>query len=293
MINICQTSLFVKVCDEILLLKKSEIKELITSKRLRLGNLSIQEYLTLSILYQFSQFKNLKGFYYSISKKDYPKLPGYARFILNTNKFYALVKYILENYLHDFQQELGFIDSTKLETSSIHHHGKVYNHDSKILAASSKGYSSTGEFRGFKFHALINSNGLLARFLITTAKTNDLAIIKNGFLSGVTGKIYADSGYVSREVFYDLQSENLYFIAKPKQSMMENNELGLGYLPDWKINFAKQYKKRISIERMFAYLKRHFCLNPSGFHSQKGFLNNLFSCLLAYQWKKLNILPTA
>lgn len=41
-----------------------------------------------------------------------------------------------------------------------------------------------------------------------------------------------------------------------KKTMMDNNELGLGYLPDWK-SFAKLYKKRTKIERFFSNTYYH------------------------------------
>ncbi len=72
-------------------------------------------------------------------------------------------------------------------------------------------------------------------------------------------------------------SKNIYLIAKQKANMMENNLLGLGYLPNWNQNFKKLY---ISIERFFAYLKNH--LNMT--------VNQTHSALLASQMFNLELL---
>ncbi len=56
---------------------------------------------------------------------------------------------------------------------------------------------------------------------------------------GNIGKILADSGYVGKDVYYDLMEKNIYFIAKPRASMIANNQLGLEYLPGWDKNFKK------------------------------------------------------
>jgi hypothetical protein len=43
--------------------------------------------------------------------------------------------------------------------------------------------------------------------------------------------ILADSGYVSREFFYELQDVNIYLVAKPRANIMADNEAGICYFP--------------------------------------------------------------
>jgi hypothetical protein len=78
---------------------------------------------------------------------------------------------------------------------------------------------------------------------------------------------------------------NIQLIAKPKESMMVDNSFGLGYLPRWKENFAKIYKKRINIERFFSYLKNRLGLVCNKSHSEKGLFTQIFASLLAAQLK--------
>jgi hypothetical protein len=109
--------------------------------------------------------------------------------------------------------------------------------------------------------------------------------LKNGFLDGFSGKILADSGYVSRDLYFDLMAKNLQLIAKPRKSMLVDNAFGFGYLPNWEINFKKIYKNRVFIEHFFYNIKHNFGLNLNKMHSHQGFFMNLVSCLLAFQWK--------
>ncbi len=69
------------------------------------------------------------------------------------------------------------MDSTKIETTQSCYRGKVHKE-------ATKGYGSTGEFRGFKLHVLINENNQICNFLITSANVHDLNPIKNNFLDG-------------------------------------------------------------------------------------------------------------
>ncbi len=75
--------------------------------------------------------------------------------------------------------------------------------------------------------------------------------------------------------------KNIHFIAKPRANMMENNQLGLGYLPEWDKDFKKLYKKRIPIERFFSYLKNNLNLKHYAY---------VYSALLAMQMMNLNLL---
>ena len=282
MIIVDTIDLFVKVSDELSEFSRTEIKKLLDLERYKdkEAKQSLEEYLTLIILYKFSQVKTAKAFWYSqkfFSLNCWPNMPSYHRFIVWINRLAKILKVILDKYLVKLQSQLGYLDSTKLETSKPYWFGKVHK-------KSKKGHSSTGEFRGFKLHTLINTKWLICSHEITSGNVHDLTPVKEGLLNNNTGKILADSGYVGKETYYDLMAKNIHFIAKPRASMMENNSLGLSYLPDWK-EFKELYKKRVNIERFFNDLKENLNLKINKLHSEKGFLSNVYSCLLASQWK--------
>ncbi len=78
---------------------------------------------------------------------------------------------------------LGFLDSTKLETTKSYYQGKVHQQ-------ASKGYSSTGEFRGFKLHILINEKNQICNFFITPANIHDINPVKYWLIKAMWVKIF-------------------------------------------------------------------------------------------------------
>ena len=149
-----------------------------------------------------------------------------------------ILEFILNEKLQTLYQELGYIDSTKLETTRPYWWGKIYK-------KANKGYSSTGEFKGFKLHVLLNEFWQICSFKITSANVHDLTPIKEGLLNNHSGKILGDSGYISREQYYKLMELNTQLIAKPKESMMLDNSFGLGYLPKDKRTLLNSIRKEL------------------------------------------------
>ena len=80
--------------------------------------------------------------------------------------------------------------------------------------------------------------------------------------------------------------KNIWLIAKPRASMMENNKFGFSYLPDWN-QFKFIYKKRIKIERFFNELKNNLNLKINQLHSEKSLYLHIYSALLASQLDNL------
>lgn len=271
-------TLFVNIDDEIKGLEN--IKEYLDLKRYKVNEVKMKpsEYLTLILLFRFGHNKNLKSIWHEHKyfKRDFPNMPSYNVFITWVNRLKNLLIYLLEKRLYKLQNELGIIDSTKIETSRPYRRGKIHRQ-------ASRGYSSLGAFNGFKLHLLINKDNQICAYKITTASVHDISVVKEGFLDFQTGKVLADSGYVGREVYYNLMDKNLTLIAKPRNNMIENNELGLGYLPDWNLNFKKLYKKRMLIERLFDFFKDKLNLVVNKLHSTKSLYVHVFSTLLASQ----------
>ena len=279
---ICETSLYVKVCDDFLEqdLTKKTIKEYLEVDKLKLSQArqTLPEFITQIILFKMKNMKNLKSFWYELknaSHNAWPNLPSYSRFNIWVRRLGKFLTFLIKKNLSNLNQNLGFIDSTKIKVSELCYRGKS-------IKESTKGYSSTGEFFGFKLHVLISHKKEIINYSITPAKTHDLTPIKSGFLDGQTGKIFADSGYVSREIYYKLMEQNLTLIAKPKAVMMENNMLGLGYLPDWNI-YKNQYKKRQNIESFFNVLKNNLGMVLNKVKTFNSLNVNILASILTYQ----------
>ena len=268
------------VDNEINGIDKAELKSMLKLIRFKSGEskLSISEYIVLMILYHLGHSKNLKAFWYTQKFLPHFKMPSYNVFLTWVNRLEGLLVKLLSERLIKLTS-LGMVDSTKIETCKSHYRGKTHR-------AATVGYTSTGKFFGFKLHLVIDDKKRIVSYSITDAKTHDLKPIKEGLLEGQEGIILADSGYVGREIYHELMAKNLTLVAKPKQSMLENIELGLGYL-DWD-RYKHLYGKRFKIERLFDFLKNKLSLNPSSYHSTKGLFTHIHSVLLTYQMLVLN-----
>lgn len=288
-----EVALYVKVCDEINLFSLTEIKKLLGLSRFKNkeSRLTIPEYLTLIIKYKYSSMKYLKNFWFNekyFSNNAWPNMPSYPRFIIWINRLQDLLKALLNKSLVNLNQELGFVDSTKLTTTSNYWYGKIHK-------TANKGYSSTGDFRGYKLHSLINTKSQLVSYEITSASVHDLTPVKGSLFNNQVGKILGDSGYISREIYHDLMHKNIEFITKPKQKTRDN-ELLVGfsnttsYLSKPWEKFVNLYKKRVTIERYFSNLKENFNLKLNKLHSTKSLFTHIYSALLACQWQASNII---
>jgi Transposase DDE domain len=278
---ICKTSLYVKVCDLIDKKKFSQktLKKLLEVKKMKLkySKKSLEEYLTLMILFKSKNYHNLKQFWYEEkhNNNDWPNMPSYPRFNIWIRRLKPFFELLIKKQLSKLNQKLAFIDSTKLET------GKTY-HKPKSIRQACKGYTSTGEFFGFKLHIVINDEKEIVNYALTNAKTNDLTPVKEGFLNKQKGKIFADSGYVSKEIYYKLMEKNIWFIAKPRQSMRQNNKDGFSYLPDWETNFQKDYKKRQNIENFFNILKNNLGMKVNKTKTFASMQVNVLASIFTY-----------
>lgn len=80
MIIIDRVSSFVNISDEIKLIKKEELKKMLNLQRFKSSELklTIEEYLTLIILFNFSDNRCLKSFWYNETQNiDFPNIPSY------------------------------------------------------------------------------------------------------------------------------------------------------------------------------------------------------------------------
>lgn len=284
-----RVELFVNIFEELKCFDRDNIKNFLGLKRYKDNEtkLVLEEYLTLIILYRFSGYKNLKVFWYQekcFSNNCWPNMPSYNTFVVWINRLGKLLQQILNKYLKKLNHELGMVNSTKIETTTNHWTGKIHRE-------SRAGYSSTGQFQGFKLHVLINDKKQVCSYDITSGNIHDLTAVKEKFFFfGHTGKILADSGYIDKSFYYELMTKNLTLIAKPRQNMMVDNSFGLGYLPEWEKNFKRLYKKRTKIERFFSYLKENLNLKVNKLHSSKALYTHVYSSLLAIQWLNLDII---
>jgi hypothetical protein len=169
---------------------------------------------------------------------------------------------------------ISFIDSTPIRVCHIKH-----EHSHKVFKGmATKGKSTVGWFFGFKLHLVINDKEEIIQFQLSQANVDDREPLKNKrFHDKIFGKLFADRGYISQNLFDMLFVDNIHLITRLKKNM--KNALMLIHdkiiLRKWAIieTINDQLKNICQIEHT-----RHRCFT--------NFISNLLSDLIAY-----NLMP--
>ena len=73
---------------------------------------------------------------------------------------------------------------------------------------------------GFKLHLIINDKGEVLNFVITQANVDDREPLKNQkFIEKIKGKLYADKGYIGRELTEILFLDGLHLVTSIRNNM--------------------------------------------------------------------------
>nr|WP_315861576.1 IS982 family transposase [[Leptolyngbya] sp. PCC 7376] len=126
---------------------------------------------------------------------------------------------------------------------------------------------------GFKRHLVINDHGELLNVKVTPGNTDDRKPVVE-LLKGLSGKVFADKGYVSQPLAQYLQEEyDVILLAKPRRNMKNHRML-------WRDKvFAR---KRTLIETVIDQLKNISQIEHSRHRSPANFCVNLLCGLIAY-----------
>ena len=188
----------------------------ITSNR---AGLSTSEMMSIAIFYHHSGIRCFSWYYQQVLQKyfkDYfPDLCSYNRFVQKMPRlFFPLYAFLLAHRL-SHTTEGNYIDATKLV---VCHNKRIFNH--KVFQGfASRGKSFTGWFFGFKLHALINSQGQLAVFHITTGSVADNnQDLLRAFSERFHGFLYGDKGYISA-IKEELAENGMVLICKNRKNM--------------------------------------------------------------------------
>ena len=270
--NIDIVKLFVHIDDG---LKDVEIKNFLERERFRTDNkMGLAEFATLWVAYQDSCFRHMKAFHDHLSrwlKPLFPSLVSYSRFMFWMKEVEKIIGDLLEKHLSPWAG-FGMIDASKIPvTNPYRHRPKVHS------KTASYGNTAFGRFYGFKIHLLINNDGKIVKWLLTTGSVDDRTPIKDGFLDNITGLILADSGYVSREIHFQLMDANLDLAARPRKNQIEFNQ------QEWIKRYGHIYKCRQRIESAFNVLKNRLMMVSSRHHHPEMARLYVMSALLTYQ----------
>jgi len=275
--NLVEIFYFVdEFCKEIEKTMEGHLLAKDTSKktRKRAFTMSDSEVITIMIMFHQSRYRDIKSFYIKHIQKncksDFPETVSYNRFVELQQKALLPMTVFLQVCCMGKCTGISIIDSTPIRVCHIKREKshKVF----KGLAV--KGKSTIGRFFGFKLHLVINDRGEIIQFVITQANVDDREPLKSKrFHEKLFGKLFADKGYISKDLFEKLFIDNIHLITKIKKNMKN----ALMHLFD-KIAL----RKRAIIETVNDLLKngcqiehtRHRCLN--------NFIGNIVSGLIAY-----------
>ena len=133
-----------------------------------------------------------------------------------------------------------------------------------------------GWFHGFKLHLVINDKGEILNFTITQANVDDRSPLKKkSFLDKIYGELYADKGYIGKDLRQLLFADGFHLITHIKNNM--KNSL-------MTISDTILLRKRSIIETVNDELKNICQMEHSRHRSFTNFLANLVAGLIAYSF---------
>jgi hypothetical protein len=240
--------------------------------------LSDSEIMMILILFQSSQWRNFKNYYNhflsTYYKTAFPKLPSYNRFIEIMNR--VIFHLILFSQINSGKRTgIYFIDSTCLPVC----HLKRSTRHKTFDEIAQYGRTSVGWFFGLKLHIVINNQGELIAFKITSGKQND-AKAGESIMQKLNGLIFGDKGYLGKELFSRLLEKGLKLITRNRKNMKEKN-----YSP-----IEKQLlNRRGIIETVINHFKHHYHIWHTRHRSVLNAITHLIAGIAAYVIEPLKI----
>jgi hypothetical protein len=270
------TALYCCLDDFCKLLEEWEAHRLIPSPtiRQRSGKLSRAEMLLVVVLFHLSPYKNFKTFYlYGIGHQHracFGALPHYDRFVSLMPRLFVPLMVLLHS-LGGEETGVYFADSSKL---AVCHNCRIDRH--RVFdGLAARGKTSMGWFFGLKLHVVINHKGQIMALRITPGNTADSTALDK-ISQNLTGKLYADRGYISHALFSTLWQRGLHLITGIRRNMRNH----LMPLAD-----KLMLRKRFVVETVLDILKCEMGLEHSRHRSVINAVVHILSCLVAYAYR--------
>ena len=238
--------------------------------------MSQSEVITIMVLFHFGAFKNMKHFYQYYVKEH---LTGYFLDSVSYNRFVELMQSVslamtifLKTCCLGESTGIAFIDSTPIRVCK---NKRIPRH--KVFEGiAQRGKSTVGYFYGFKLHFVTNDKGEILNFVITPGNTDDREPLKDKkFVEKIKGKLYADKGYVSKELTEVLFVDGLHLITHIRNNMKN-------VLMEMKDKIL--LRKRSVIETINDELINICSIEHSRHRSFTNFITNMIAGLIAYSF---------
>jgi hypothetical protein len=245
-------------------------------RRRKRPKMSDSEVITIMVLFHLNGFRCLKHFYLHFvcrhMRDDFPETLSYNRFTELQKKSALPMVVFLQTCCLGQCSGISFLDSTVIK--ACHYKREKQNKVFRNIAA--KGRGTMGWFFGFKLHIIINERGEVIDFLITRGNVDDRQPLKDkAFHQKVFGKIFADRGYIGKDLFEKLFVDGIHLLTKIRRNMKNS----LMHIYD-KILL----RKRAVVESVNDILKNQCQIEHTRHRSFDNFLTNLISGLIAYSF---------
>jgi hypothetical protein len=236
--------------------------------------MSKAEIMLIMILFHDSGYRCLKHFYLEKVCKHlrhlFPKVVSYNRFVELEKEVAIPLALFIKKVLLGKCTGISFVDSTPLRVcrnQRIHIH-KVFR------GIAQRGKCSMGWFFDFKLHLICNEKGELLNFMITPGDVDDRKPLEyKAFIEFIYGKLVADKGYISKNLFQRLFVDGIQLITKLKNNMK-------GALMS--VSDKLLLRKRAIIETVNDELKNIAQVEHSRHRCFDNFIVNLLGAIAAY-----------
>lgn len=269
----CEIDDFIKEFEPIY---KSKLIPQDNKKSNKNSKLSMSEIMTILVFYHNYGNRTFKDFYIKTvlkyMRKDFPDLVSYNRFVeLIPSVLIPMVAFLKMKRLVK-SDKITFIDSTKIAVC----HNKRIPRNRVFKNIAKRGKSTMGWFYGFKLHLAINEKGELCGVHITPGNVDDRNInVIDELLKNVSGKVFADKGYISKNLFEHLYDKGIHLIHGLKKNM--KNKL----MP---LIDKILLRKRSIIETVNDQLKNMCNIEHSRHRNPINFFVNLIAGLIRYTY---------
>jgi hypothetical protein len=207
-------------------------------------------------------------------RSEFPVRLSYNRFVERQAKVALHLLLFLQTCALGKCTGISIIDSTPLVSC---HMKRMHSHKT-MMGWAAKGKCTMGWFYGFKLHLVINERGEIIQWMLTPGNTDDREPLKNrDFTQKLFGKIFADRGYISQDLFEMLFVDDIHLVTKIKKNM--NNSL-------MNLHDKILLRKRALIESVNDELKNVCHIEHTRHRSVDNFTVNILAALIAY-----NMLP--
>ena len=188
-----------------------------TQKRIRKSTLCLSEVMTLTVGFHQSGYRTFKHYYQQHVcvhlRWAFPHLVSYNRFV----ELMAGALLPLCAYLHTRKGDcsgISFIDSMPI---AVCHNRRIHSH--RVFdETAERGKNSVGWFYGFKLHLVVNDCGELLAVGLTPGNVDDRTPVPK-LMKELFGKVFADKGYISQELFELLFAQGVQLVTKIRRNM--------------------------------------------------------------------------